>query len=64
MNSNGGEGWKRCELGEDERRGVVDRGAQGGRRRRLKSTRRKTRELVPDKGGRRQIKEEVEAVRN
>lgn len=46
--------------GEDERRGVVDRGTRGG----LKSTRRKTRELVPDKGGRRQIKEEVEAVRN
>lgn len=29
LNGNGGEGWRRCEPGEDERRGVVDRGSAG-----------------------------------
>lgn len=37
------------------RRGVVDRGGEGCK---------KHRSPVPDKGGGRQIKEEVEAVRN
>lgn len=53
LNSNGGEGWKRCGPGEDERRGVVDRGARGGRRHRLQ-------EHAPQKHGSRCRTREVE----
>lgn len=61
VNSNGGEGLKWCEPEEDKRRGVVDRRMQWGRSAVWKQ---QTRRLLLDKGGRRQIKEEVQAVRN
>lgn len=44
VNSNGGEVWKRRELGEDERRGVVDREERWGKTPLEKH--------APDKGGR------------